>query len=67
MIRYADLLLMIAECQIETGDLAGARTNINLVRARAANPAGFVKMLTATPAANYADCYSILLLFRIQG
>jgi hypothetical protein len=41
MIRYADLLLLIAECQIETGDLAGARTNINLVRARAANPAGF--------------------------
>lgn len=52
MIRYADLLLMIAECQIETGDLAGARTNINLVRARAANPAGFV-MDGAVPAANY--------------
>ncbi len=52
MIRYADLLLMIAECQIETGDLAGARANINLVRARAANPAGFV-MDGAVPAANY--------------
>ncbi|MBG0857860.1 MAG: RagB/SusD family nutrient uptake outer membrane protein [Bacteroidales bacterium] len=52
MIRYADLLLLIAECQIETNDLAGARTNINLVRARAANPAGFV-MDGAVPAANY--------------
>lgn len=52
MIRYADILLLIAECQIETGDLAGARTNINLIRARAANPAGFV-MDGAVPAANY--------------
>ncbi len=52
MIRYADLLLLIAECQIETNDLAGARTNINLVRARAANPAGFV-MDGAVPAGNY--------------
>ena len=59
MIRYADVLLMIAECQIETGDLPGARTNINLVRARAANPAGFVMAIdatganTAVPAAKY--------------
>jgi hypothetical protein len=52
MIRFADLLLMIAECQIETNDLTGARTNINMVRARAANPAGFV-MDGAVPAANY--------------
>ncbi len=54
MIRYADILLMIAECQIETNDLAGARTNINLVRARAANPDGFVKESDGTTAAaNY--------------
>jgi hypothetical protein len=54
MIRYADVLLLIAECQIETNDLSGARTNINLVRARAANPAGFVKEEDGvTPAANY--------------
>ena len=52
MIRYADLLLLIAECQIETNDLPGARTNINLVRERAANPAGFV-MDGAVPAGNY--------------
>jgi len=54
MIRYADVLLLIAECQIETNDLDGARTNVNLVRARAANPAGFVTEADGvTPAANY--------------
>lgn len=53
-IRYADVLLLLAECQIETNDLAGALTNINLVRARAANPAGFVTEADGTtPAANY--------------
>lgn len=54
MIRYADVLLLLAECQIETNELAAARDNINLVRARAANPAGFVKEADGvTPAANY--------------
>ncbi|OFY45862.1 MAG: hypothetical protein A2Z69_00910 [Bacteroidetes bacterium RBG_13_44_24] len=54
MIRYADALLLLAECQIETNDLAGARTNINLVRARAANSDGFVKEADGTTnAANY--------------
>jgi len=59
MIRFADILLMIAECQIETNDLAAALKNINLVRARAANPQGFVMKIdanglpTTTPAANY--------------
>jgi hypothetical protein len=54
MIRYADLLLLLAECQLETGDLSGARETVNLVRARAANPAGFVKENdNVTPAANY--------------
>lgn len=52
MIRYADVLLLIAECQIETGNPEGALRNINLVRARAANPAGFV-MDGNRPAANY--------------
>ena len=54
MIRFADVLLSLAECQIETGDLPGALANINLVRARAANPAGFVKEADGvTPAASY--------------
>lgn len=53
MIRFADVLLLIAECQIETGDLAGALANVNLVRARAANAAGWVKMPDGTNAGNY--------------
>lgn len=52
MIRFADVILLAAECKIETNDLAGARTDINLIRARAANPAGFV-LDGAVPAANY--------------
>jgi hypothetical protein len=54
LIRFADVLLMLAECQIETNALADARTNINLVRARAAIPAGWVKEADGTTnAANY--------------
>jgi starch-binding outer membrane protein, SusD/RagB family len=62
MIRYADLLLMIAECQIETNDLAGALANINAVRNRAANVDGFVKEIDAdgNPIAGvYAANYKI--------
>ncbi len=53
LIRYGDVLLLLAECQIETNDLTGARTNINLIRQRAANPDGFVRFDNGTPAANY--------------
>ncbi|HUX59460.1 MAG TPA: RagB/SusD family nutrient uptake outer membrane protein [Bacteroidales bacterium] len=54
MIRYADLLLLLAECQIETGDLTGALANINMVRERAANPNGYVMESDGTtPAATY--------------
>ncbi|MDX1283980.1 MAG: RagB/SusD family nutrient uptake outer membrane protein [Draconibacterium sp.] len=54
LIRYADVLLLLAECQIETGDLSGALENINAVRIRASNPDGFVKENDGkTPAANY--------------
>jgi starch-binding outer membrane protein, SusD/RagB family len=52
-IRYADVLLLLAECQIETGDIPGARTNINLVRERASHASGFVKMPDGSNAANY--------------
>lgn len=37
LLRYADVLLMYAECCIRTDDLETAREYINLVRARAAN------------------------------
>jgi starch-binding outer membrane protein, SusD/RagB family len=34
--RYADLLLMLAEAEVEAGSLANAMADVNLVRARAA-------------------------------
>lgn len=43
IIRYADVLLMAAEAEIEAGTLEAARGYINQVRARAAKPAGFVQ------------------------
>ena len=52
LIRYADVLLMLAEAEVELGGLERARTLVNQVRQRAANPAGFV-MDGANPAANY--------------
>ena len=39
LFRYADLLLMLAEAEIETGDLNGALALVNQVRARAAGNA----------------------------
>ncbi|GAB2558737.1 RagB/SusD family nutrient uptake outer membrane protein [Spirosoma areae] len=52
IIRYADVLLMAAEVEIEIGSLAKARDYVNLVRNRAANPAGFV-LKAGAPAAKY--------------
>ncbi|MFC5407853.1 RagB/SusD family nutrient uptake outer membrane protein [Larkinella bovis] len=52
LIRYADVLLMAAEAEIEVGSLEKAREYVNLVRTRAANPAGFVT-IGGKPAANY--------------
>ncbi len=54
MIRFADVLLLAAECEIEAGSLANARNLVNQVRARAANPDGWVKEADGTTnAANY--------------
>lgn len=54
MIRYADILLMIAECEIETSAGDMGLGEINQVRARAANSAGFVKEADGvTNAADY--------------
>lgn len=46
------MLLLLAEAEVELGGLERARALVNLVRQRAANPAGFVKD-GANPAANY--------------
>lgn len=53
LIRYADVLLMLAECEIALGNLERARAYINEVRRRAANAEGWVKDSTGAPAAHY--------------
>lgn len=63
MIRFSDVLLWAAEVEVEIGSLDKAEEYVNRVRARAANPAGWVKTYindadpsvgnTDTPAANY--------------
>lgn len=55
LMRFADVLLMAAECEIEAnnGSLEKAREYVNQVRARAANPASWVKRADGSNAANY--------------
>jgi hypothetical protein len=63
MIRFADVLLWAAEVEVEVGSLAQAEIYVNQVRARAANPAGWLysyidnsnpgKGFSTIPAANY--------------
>ncbi len=63
LIRFADVLLWAAEVEVEVGSLQQAEVYVNKVRARAANPATWVKKyidnsdplkgVTDEPAANY--------------
>ncbi|GAB4020591.1 RagB/SusD family nutrient uptake outer membrane protein [Spirosoma migulaei] len=53
IIRFADVLLMAAEAEIEVGSLETARTYINQVRTRAANASFWVKGTNGSNAANY--------------
>ena len=53
IIRYADVLLMAAEAEVEAGSLETARKYVNQIRARAANPTVYVKGADGKPAANY--------------
>lgn len=39
LMRYADVLLMAAECEVEVGSLANAQKYVNLIRTRAGNSA----------------------------
>jgi len=50
-IRFADILLMAAEVEVEVGSLAQAQTYVNTVRTRAADNTGWVKAVTG--GANY--------------
>ncbi len=52
LIRFADVILWLAECEAEVGSPEQARLLVNLVRARAADPVSWVKD-GAVPAANY--------------
>ncbi|MEL6673095.1 MAG: RagB/SusD family nutrient uptake outer membrane protein [Bacteroidota bacterium] len=52
VLRYADVLLWAAECEIEIGSLAIAQSHVDLVRNRAAT-GSVVKFEDGTPAANY--------------
>jgi len=53
IIRFADVLLMAAEAEVEAGSLAKALEYVNLVRSRAANTASWVKNPDGSNAANY--------------
>ncbi len=64
LLRYADVLLYAAEAEVEAGDFDRAMNLVNMIRNRAANPAGWVHTyidadnpslgFTNTPAANYS-------------
>ena len=53
IIRYAEVLLWRAEIAARENDLSLALQYVNIVRARSANPAQFVKNEDGTNAANY--------------
>ncbi|MCK4466698.1 MAG: RagB/SusD family nutrient uptake outer membrane protein, partial [Bacteroidales bacterium] len=53
MIRYADVLLLKAECEAMSGSDDLGLGEVNAIRIRAANPDGFIKDPDRTYAANY--------------
>lgn len=59
LIRFADVLLMAAECEVEVGSLHQATEYVNRVRNRAKS-SNLVKFANGTPSANYVvEPYSI--------
>ena len=56
LFRYADMLLLLAEAQVETNDLPGALANVNLVRARAGVTAQGCGSSGAALVAKYPQC-----------
>ncbi len=57
LIRFADVLLWAAECEIEVGSLQKAEELVNIVRARAANPVCWVYKYIddSQPMAGFSD------------
>jgi hypothetical protein len=58
MMRYGMILLWLAECEVELGNLENARKLVNQIRTRAANPASWVKKAVQGPASR--DDYTVL-------
>ncbi len=60
VMRFADIILWLAECEVEVGSFDRAREYVNMIRKRAANSEGFVMRENGvTPAANYViDIYA---------
>ncbi|HJQ52945.1 MAG TPA: RagB/SusD family nutrient uptake outer membrane protein [Gemmatimonadaceae bacterium] len=56
LFRYADLLLMLAEAEVKTGDRAGAMALVNQVRARAAVAAQGCGNGSSNVATKYPQC-----------
>lgn len=67
LIRFADVILWAAECEVEVGTLPQAMIYVNQIRQRASNPAGFVKKADGTPAANYVIGQYTLANFTDQA
>lgn len=67
LIRFADVILWAAECAQQAGDIPAAMNYVNMIRARAADPSGWVYKNSAydAPSATYttqttpADNYKI--------
>jgi hypothetical protein len=59
-IRYADILLWAAEVEAELGDLQKATNYVNQIRARAADPSGWVYKYNddSNPANGYSGTYA---------
>lgn len=67
-IRYSDIILWAAECEVEVGSLDQAETYVNMIRNRAANPASWVyaggatfnaSTYTYSPQTTPADNYAV--------
>lgn len=69
LMRYSDVLLMLAEAEAELGNAAAALPLVNRVRARASNPEGFVNSganYTIGAYAGFADADAALQAIRFE-
>ena len=57
LVRFADVLLWAAECEADAGNADNAQADVNIVRNRAANPAGFVHkyLVDSLPQGGYSN------------